>query len=76
MWYVEWQSRQVGRVIGPAYEGAVGLEPRAITGSELEALASVRPEQQLFGWFNWRGSGHEHFVECMRPDDLLYHPAS
>ena len=41
-------------VIGPAYAVAVGLEPRAITGSKLGEDALVRPGQQLFGWVNWR----------------------
>ena len=60
-------------VIGSAYGMAVGLEPRTITGSE---GASVRLRQQSFGWVNWSGSGLEHFVGCLRPDYLLYPPAS
>ena len=64
-----------GGVIGPAYRVVVRLELRAIAGSEIGEGASVRPGQQLFGWVNWRWSGHEHFVGCLRPGDLLYHPA-
>ena len=65
-----------GGVVGPAYGVAVGLEPRAIAGSELGEYASARPGQQLFGSVNLRRSGDEHFVGCLKPDDLLYHPAS
>ena len=65
-----------GGVFSPAYGLAVGLETRAIAGSELGEGISERPGQQLFGWANWRRSGHEHFVGCLRPDDLLYHPPS
>ena len=67
---------EAGGVIGPAYGEAVGLEPRAVARTELGQGASVRPGQQVYGWVNWRGSGQEHFVGCLRPDDLLYHPAS
>ena len=41
-----------GGVVGPAYGVAVGLEPRAIAGSELGEYASARLGQQLFGWVN------------------------
>ena len=60
-----------GRVIGPDYGMAVELEPRAVAGTELREGDSVRLEQQLFDWVHWKGSGHEHFVGCLRPDDLL-----
>ena len=43
-----------GGVIGPAYGLAVGLEPRAIAGSELRGGTSVGPEQKFFGWDNCR----------------------
>ena len=65
-----------GGVIGPAYGEAVGLETRAVAGSELREGATVNPGQQLFGWVNWRGSGHEHFVGYLALNDLLYHLAS
>ena len=65
-----------GVVIGPAYGGAVGLEPRAVAGTELGVGATVGPGQQFFGWVNWREGGHKHFVGCLRPDDFLYHLAS
>ena len=65
-----------GGVIGPAYGVAVGLEPWTLVGSELGKGASVRLGQQLFGWVYWRENGHEHFVRCFRPDDLLYHLTS
>ena len=61
---------------GPAHGVAVGLEPRAEAGSELWEGASVGPGQQLFGWVYWRRSGHEHFVGCLRPDDLPNHPTT
>ena len=64
-----------GGVIGPAHGVPLRLEHRAIARSELGECASVRPGQQLFGWVNWLGIGHEHFVGCLKPDDLLYHPA-
>ena len=62
-----------GWVIGPAYEVAVGPETRART--ELGEDTTVGPGQQLFGWVNWRGIGHEHIVGRLGPDDLLYHQA-
>ena len=49
-------------VFGPAFWLVVGLEPPAITGSDLGEGASVRPGKQLLGWVSWRGSCHEHFV--------------
>ena len=45
-----------GGGIGPAYGVAVGLEPRTVAGSELGKGASVRPEQQLFGWSSSKAS--------------------
>ena len=60
----------------PGLGVAVRLEPWAVAGSDMGESASVWPGQQLFGWVNWRGCGHEHFVGCLRPDDPLYHPAS
>ena len=63
---------EAGGVIGPAFGVAAGLEPRSVAGTELGGGASIRPGQQ----FNWTGSGHEHFVGCLRPDDLLYNLAS
>ena len=66
-----------GGVIGPAFWMAVMLEPWKVTGSDLEKGASERPGQQLFGWVHWKGgSGHDHFVRCMRLNDILYHPTS
>ena len=66
-----------GGVIGPAYGVTVGLEPRAlVAGKELGDGSVVGPCKQLFGWVNWRGSGHEHLVGCLRPNALLNYPAS
>ena len=45
-----------GGVINPVYGVAVGLESRAIAGSEMGEFASIRLGQQLFGWVNWRES--------------------
>ena len=61
-----------GGVIGPSYGVAVGLEPQAVAGTELGEGVSVGLGQQLFNWVNWRVSGHGR----LRPDDLLYPPAS
>ena len=44
-----------GGVIGPAYGVTVGLEPRAVAGTELGEGAEVGPWEELFGWVNWRG---------------------
>ena len=55
MWSAALQSGHVGSSVGPAYRVTVGLEPRAVTGSELGEAPSVRLGQQLFGWVYWRG---------------------
>ena len=65
-----------GGVISPADGVAVGLEPQAITESELGKCTSVKLGQQFFGWVNRSESGHEHFVGCLRLVDLLHHQAS
>ena len=44
-----------GGVISPAIGVAVGLEPRAVAGTEMGEGASVELGQQLFVWVNWRG---------------------
>ena len=65
-----------GGVIGPAYRVTVGHGPWAMAGIELWEGAPVWPQQQLFGWVNWSGGGHEHLDGFLRPNGLLYHPAS
>ena len=66
---------RAGEVIGPAYGVVVGLEPRVVARKELREGVTVGPEQQFFGWVNWRGGGHKHLVERLRLDNLLYHLA-
>ena len=63
-------------VVGPAYGVAVGLEPRAVAGAELEEGTSIGPEQQLFGWYHWWGDSPEHLVGHLRSNDLPNHPES
>ena len=64
-----------GGVIDPPYGVAVRrASSRSRIGAGRGRLGKTG--QQLFGWVYWKGSGHEHFVGCLRPDDLLYHPIS
>ena len=53
-------QRQVGH--RPSPRSAVGLEPRAVAGTELGEGVTVERGQQLFDWVNWRGSGHKNLV--------------
>ena len=57
-------------VVGSPYWATVGLEPRAVAGSELGKGASAWPGQQLFPWVYWRVDGPEPFVGCLGPYDL------
>ena len=66
-----------GGVIGQTYGGAVRLEPRSVAGSELGGKGRFgMNEPAVVRLGQLEEGGHEHFVGCLRPDDLLYHPAT
>ena len=73
MWSVERHSGRRGHLLSLQSDVRTGASRSG--GTELGEGAAVGPWKQLFGWFNWRGSGHEHLVGCLRPDGLLSHPA-
>ena len=66
MWSVDWQSGQVGTWPSPRSGGRTGASSSSQNGAGRGRCGRTEAAFPL----NWRGSGHEHLVGRLGPDDL------